>query len=398
MPLFNELFAANYNGIPFLVNNSSLKQGRKTITHEYPDVKYRFVEDKGQNLRTFTLQGIVTGDDYLALREALIIALNTKGKGILTHPFYGIVTVYVKDYSVNEDMTKIGECVFDMTFEEAAEGIFPIASFSNIPAINTAIDAVIPLLSGGIETGITTSFKQNITPAASKCDVLSTNLINNLEISSNYNADNLNNFKVENKKFYDDRFYLVQNSTDFGNSLTSLLTSYNNLALEPYDQYTINAKNYYFGQDDVYIYNINTLKFSEQKKNDLLINNVINAQLLLNLYATATLIAYKDNLQINKIYSDLEEKYIYLINTSSLDSDIMLLIEDIRKQINIFFNNLKVNTSKVVDVSINYETPLSILLYNFYENFENEDEIISLNNIYDTGVIAGDIKLLSTNI
>lgn len=398
MTLIDELFAANYNGIPFLVSNSTLKQARKTITHEYPGVKYRFIEDLGQNLRTFTVQGIITGEGYLSLRESLIIALNIKGKGILTHPFYGVLTVYVKDYTVSEDMTRIGECLFDMTFEEAAEGIFPITSFSNISAINDAVNAVIPLLGGAIETGITTNFKQNITPAAAKCETLSTNLSTNLNTTANYNTDNINNFNVLNKTFNDNRFYLIQSPADFGNSLTSLLDSYNNLAINPEDQYKINSSNYYFGQDDVYVYSVNTPKFDEQKKNDKLINSVINAQLLINLYANSTLITYRDNLQIDTIYDDLEEKYIYLLNNNTLDREITIKIEDIRKQINIFFNNLKVNISKVIDVSVSTEMPLTILLYNFYENFDNENEILSLNDIYDTGVIAGDIKMLSSNI
>lgn len=398
MALLQELFTANYNGIPFTVDVSVMRQGRKTATYEYPDVKYRFVQDLGENLRTFSLQGIVSGDDYIARREALIIALNIGGKGILTHPFYGIVTVVVKDYSITEDMTKLGECVFDMVFEESNDGIFPISNISNISAINEAVNDSIALLSGAIETGITTRFKQNITPAANKNINLSTNLTTNLSTVNDYDQNNLNSFNASNKTFTTNIYYLVEDPASLGDSLTSLLNSYNDLALTPLNQYLLNASNYYFGSDDVYPLYIQTLKLAEQKKNDAILNSVINAQLLLNLYSSATLITYQDTSQIQQINSDLEEKYIYLLNTTVLSRDIMLSIEKIRNQVNQFFNTLAVNISKVITVAINTPTNLSVLLYDFYENFDNENEILALNDIYDVGTIMGEIKLLSNTV
>ena len=50
MALFDQLFTATFNGVPFLVDSSDMTYGRKTKGFEYPNKKYRYREDLGENL------------------------------------------------------------------------------------------------------------------------------------------------------------------------------------------------------------------------------------------------------------------------------------------------------------------------------------------------------------
>jgi prophage DNA circulation protein len=142
MALLDRLYSASFNGIPFLMSSSDMSYARKTVTHEYPNKKFRYVEDLGENLKSFDIRAIITGDDYLILREAFIISLQMKGVGILIHPFYGALTVVVKNYTVSEDMTRVGECIFTITFQEAYLNIFPEFLGINISGFDDMIEQI----------------------------------------------------------------------------------------------------------------------------------------------------------------------------------------------------------------------------------------------------------------
>jgi hypothetical protein len=73
-------------------------------------------------------------------------------------------------------------------------------------------------------------------------------------------------------------------------------------------------------------------------------------------------------------------------------------LEDIRIQALNFFNNVLTNISKVFSTELNFIIPLTPMLYGYYENFDYEDEIIALNNIYTPSLITGNIQLLSTQV
>ena len=119
MALLDRLYSASFNGIPFLMSSSDMSYARETVTHEYPNKKFRYV-----------------------LREAFIISLQMKGVGILIHPFYGALTVVVKNYTVSEDMTRVGECIFTITFQEAYLNIFPEFLGINISGFDDMIEQI----------------------------------------------------------------------------------------------------------------------------------------------------------------------------------------------------------------------------------------------------------------
>ena len=136
MPLINELDRASFRGIKFLMISGNTAGGRKTVSHEYHNADRRFVEDLGKLQRIFTVEGVITGFNYLRDREALQKALEESGAGILVHPFYGSVKVVNKGYSVTEEMTTIGEARFSMNFERADLNIFPTEADNNQSLIN----------------------------------------------------------------------------------------------------------------------------------------------------------------------------------------------------------------------------------------------------------------------
>lgn len=395
--LLNELFFASFRGIPFLMDSHTMEYGRKVVKHEYPNKKYVYVEDMGQKLRTFQVEAITTGNDYIIDRDALITALNIQGMGILTHPFLGALNVVVLNYTLSEAPRDLGEARFSITFQEANINIFPLASPSNSATINDLVNQLQSYALGALVTVFTTGFKHNITYNASKCEDLSTQTSTNISTSKTIDQNTLNNFNNKNDAFLANRFALVQNSTDLGNATYDLLDTYNDLSTDAEDQYNLNANIFYFGENDAFL-NINTGEMIERKIDFLAINSQVNAIVLANMYRNATQISFLDDVQLNKISSDLEEKYQYLNANNNLTQDALTKFEEIRLQTINYFNALLINISKVLSATLNFSIPLTVLLYGYYEDFAYENEIIALNNIYDPSVITGDIQLLSTEV
>lgn len=392
MSLFNQLFTASYNGVPFFVDTSEMVQGRKTKTFEYPNKKYRYVEDLGENLKTFTVSAVVTGgDDYLIRREALILALQRKGMGVLTHPFYGLVFVTVITYTVSENMTSLGECLFHITFQETRENIFPVEGEESIASIQGLINEIAPYLEAHVVTSFALLFKRNTTDAAAKCVALNQVLTPNRPVAVDNNV--LNDFWAQNNSFLSQRYYLLQNNTNLADSIYNLINSYNDLGQSDSDQYTMNQSVYYFGNTDV-SFGVTTAERQERFKNRLVLNCYINALLLMSLYANAIQITYLDDQQVSLVENDLEEKYQYLMLNNNFESEVLSRLETIRNSVKKFFNNLKVNISKVITVTVP-KTPLSVLLYRYYANFDNEEEVISLNELINMRDISGEIKILT---
>ena len=69
MTILENLNVASFRGARFLIKSHSTSGGRKTVNHEYPNSDRRFVEDLGELQETFSIQGIIHGDNYSLDRD-----------------------------------------------------------------------------------------------------------------------------------------------------------------------------------------------------------------------------------------------------------------------------------------------------------------------------------------
>jgi len=392
MSLLNQLYSASFNGVEFLMSGSDMTLSRKTVTHEYPNKKYRYVEDMGENLKAFEVRAVITGNNFLVRREALIVALQIKGIGVLVHPFYGVLSVVVKKYTVSEEMTRIGECIFTITFEEAYSNIFPQFLGINLSGFDDMAEQIAGQTADYLKDNISTSFQRNISDLGNKMGGLTQNLNSVVEpVNTENNA--LNDFNLANTSYNSNRYALIEDTTNLGSDTKNLFDSFNYLAKDSTSGYKLNSKVYYFGDDDTVINPI-TPQSKERLSNRITYNSCINCFILLNLFDNALAITYLDDQQLDQITSDLEEKYQYLMSNNNLPRDIVIALEKLRATARKYFEQLNVNISKVISVD-SPTLPLSVLLYQLYDGFDNESEIVSLNSLKDSTVMNGNIKVLA---
>lgn len=148
MSLFSsKLRKASYNGVSFEVTSSTVKFGRRTVTHEYPQRDEPYTEDLGRSARSFDVKGFIVGETYIAQTKRLLKALEASSDnnepGKLVHPWLGTLRVYLSSQpQVNWDLEK-GVTDITLSFVEAGNLNNPSISESWGNRLRTAADSFI---------------------------------------------------------------------------------------------------------------------------------------------------------------------------------------------------------------------------------------------------------------
>lgn len=131
----DELVSASFRGVPFKVKSASTEFGRRSVVHEVPFSDIPYPEDFGKaagvyNITGYIIQNMQNNFNYFSERDALIEALNTKGTGTLSHPYYGELQVVLSGkVSFQETFDQGGIVTFSAVFIEAGKIQVPLSSF-----------------------------------------------------------------------------------------------------------------------------------------------------------------------------------------------------------------------------------------------------------------------------
>lgn len=135
----------SFRGVPFEATELSGESGRRIVAEDTPETEeIPPTADMGPIRPSFRMRAFVVGDDYLDRRDALLAALNTKGPGLLVHPWRGEVLVATGRVNHFNDVEH-GRCVveFDCVLhggvarpylEKVASASVPLRSTSAVAA------------------------------------------------------------------------------------------------------------------------------------------------------------------------------------------------------------------------------------------------------------------------
>lgn len=136
-----QAFRGSFRGAEFLVPDDELEFGRRTNTHEYPLRDEPYVEDLGRKARRFQIDVFVAGENCLTDRDALIVAIEQAGPGLLVHPWYGVLNVTVVEARVSNHSNQGGKITFSLTCIEAGENLFPTSETDIASSVAAAATA-----------------------------------------------------------------------------------------------------------------------------------------------------------------------------------------------------------------------------------------------------------------
>lgn len=126
MSIFDKYEKGSFRGVQFLYSGSDGDLGRRQAVHEYPGRDLPYIEDMGRKMRTYPMQIMTAGNDYMAWRDRLIEALEMPGTGVLVHPTLGRLSVAVLDARGPRESTRDGGTAsFSVVFVEAGENSYP---------------------------------------------------------------------------------------------------------------------------------------------------------------------------------------------------------------------------------------------------------------------------------
>lgn len=414
MSLLPHLQRASFNGIPFLIKKAVTKGGRKLVTHEFVRSDKRFVEDLGLSNRVFHITGIITGFNYLQQRNNLLRELELPGQGLLQHPLYGRVTVTALPFSNKEDLQKAGMAVIEMRFEEgeAQSQPLPDAFFSNALAAELAA-ALLALLKALLvkkynnptsSGNFGDSIVQNVNTGvlfASALDAVGQNAD-----TSQYN-EALENYQLNTVSFVTDPESLATSVVDLVEKSQLLFqSSIEGEAEGGGEQSTLvqsgdSAANAFAFLEQGFAFNSvgvelesDTPSNAERTNNRKAIVDMVRGMNLAAAYSQATQIQFvlADDLEATK--TSLNNAFDDILNNDRMDNESIDKLEELRIAASSIFDREEVNLFKIEEIFVQTQ-PVGIVAFNQYGNTDNEEALLSLNQVANPSFVNGQFKILT---
>jgi len=395
MSLLDNLQKASFKGVEFLVKNSSISFGQKTITHQYPNSGRTEVEFLGQAEDVFSLDIYIhsVDSDYIQKRNSLKNTLNSEGSGILIHPYDGRIQCSVVDkVTLTENDTKLGIASFSVTFQKMSSYLYPVASLNNLSKINNLFsqlkESYKNIISGNFNfvSFLPDSFKATIGTLQ----------------SLNQNFENIKTLVSLSKKLesvYDyglEQFAenIVASSSDgqtLADNLDNVISNLDNLADDPIDSITLYASLYLFGGQQVIKPEL-SVESKIINSNYRLISNYINIIALGLSYNSIILVNFETDIELKFYEQKLEAQYKFV--APNMPSEIISQINVLRSEITKFFEAQEVR--RVIEK----ETPanhLAQICYQLYGTTEDYKKLYNLNNNISPVIYEGNIKVLTND-
>lgn len=394
-----QLFPALFRGVPFLIEESGREGGRKLAIHEIPNLDDHKIQDMGKQVPDFSITAIIAGqDDYILKRNHLIQALEQFGPGQLSHPFFGILQVHVKHYSLQESTANLGKCIFNIDFVVTSNSIYVPKVATGSPLIAAKVEAFQDELQSHINDTYepSTFIKLN--------HVYNVQLVQSTFISLDRTASlvgaataglepNLSQALSFFKNLITIPDYTAASASLFSSAIINGFSKINDFDSTSDVLYAGWKTCFNFRQNEP-MPSVTTVQKLRNLDNHLLISGCVNMSALVYAYQEACGMTFTYSDQLKKVQNDLENQYQYILSIPKVDYDLLDQIHDIRSDALEYFNQLDAQVYKTTKVKIN-TIPLAVLTYQYYGSLENQDTLQVLNDIREPSFVSGDVRILT---
>ncbi len=394
MTILQDLHAASFKGATFLIKSGTTTGGRKTVTHEYPNSDRRFVEDLGELKQTFTIEGLVHGDNYFNDRDALIAALKSQGSGELVHPFFGTVKVVAQPYTLSENTTRLGVANFSMTFSSSEDSVFPVKTSDNKSLINDIKNEILSSVQADIGNIFSVSRKSAIN------FVDATAVITSMADAFEINSDTIfkvqteiSDFTAKLETFSDNTNTNAFDAVNLALELNDVFDAFELLGTNARNQFDILQGLFDFGTVQEQIITSTTQRVERESNRDIL-NSAMRANALAQAYNTVTDIAFSTESDIKETQNVLDAQFDFIVSDNNLSGETINSLKDLRVEVRDFLEQESATAFKIAMVST-AQIPTTILTYLYYGNTNNTQAIIDLNKTLDPTFIQGNVDILT---
>ncbi len=398
-----DLFPASYRGVSFLTSATTTTGGRKDVLHEFPNRDLQNIEDLGLRPRSFSINAVITGDNYIVERNDLLIKLEEGESGVLVHPFFGSINnVVCRSYSLSQSEANLGVATFSIEFAVSNSTGLPVPAQSVISSISNRKDDVFKNTSNLIKDdyNVTTSFIGNFN--AAKAKILQIN--DALDKASRFlqpATTKINEFNALISEIKRNINSLTVAPEALATAIDNIFILFGNLFSNPLDQTQATAQLFNFGSDDLEIIET-TAGLQERANNNQILNAATNTLALAISYESSASTQFGNVQSLNAAEQALEDQYQFIINppdgvtviSTGLDDETLQSITDTRTDTQTFFNGQRLTVSQVVEARTN-TLPATVIAYQYYQDSTRGQELIQLNNEPNVTFLKGEIQVLS---
>jgi prophage DNA circulation protein len=405
--ILDDLRNATFRGVSFLVKNSRITFGQKTVVHEYPNSNRVEVEYLGERAETFSLDIIIkgSGDEYFARRTALKNALLEGANGILKHPYEGEINCSVTGTpELLESDREHGVARFRVDFIKVNEKLFPTETSDNSGTIEKTRDSVEEAIRAWISDNFGVLYAYTYDKAKEALGTLGT-LYTDLTDSASIADDKISTVKNTIRTYNNNILKYLSGEDDLSLGLVSLYNSITDAAQSSTDQLTL----WYDLFDSIPanpVYSVSTAQRREELNNTDLIYTSAKAQTLANIYNYTPEISFASVDEIDEFRNEIETRYnsiadidtsipiSYLFKTGLDDPDTAYNLSLLRSEVQKYLDNLENTVGEVITIENVQPTTLTQFVFSQYGTLDNYDQVKELNDILDPTDIKGDLQII----
>lgn len=402
MTTLQDTLPGSYDGVPYLTMASSVAGGRKTVVHQYPNSDKQKVEDLGLMPRVYSetviIQADRNGENYLSRRDNFLRVLESGGAKTLVHPLFGRASnISVLTYTLLQEFKSLGEARFSVTWTKDGLQGEPIPAGDSITLVENAAEEASTAVNS--DTGdtfeVSSFFPANFTDAVDKVNEIVEAFQGNASFLT-VEADKVDAFSFELGELSQNVVSLVSQPTALADSISSLFGTVNGLYASVDATFEVMQKFFSFGSsdEDTPIV-LNTAGRIERAQNQNLLNYLMRAQALIFNYSNASNLTFATVDDVDRVAEILENQYIDVIANSLLSSETLDTIITLRSQVQSFFDEQKLNLSRVVSVVTN-KLPMRVIGFNYYGDDDLGEALVALNSNLNIGFIEGNVDILSS--
>ncbi len=405
--IFSQLEICSYRGAEFLVTGSTTAGGRKDSKKEFVNSDRQTIEDLGLKNRIFTLEGSITArydvagnvlTSYKQNRDKLLAALEKGGIGTLIHPFFGkLENIVTRTYTLDENMTELGDAKISIVFEFSLATGLPVESF-NTPALIlekkniVGVSVIQSIIDGFVTQGAAGG---NAPDAVNKLREF-TEILENASkatlVTDLVNETGFNELAKDITAFNNAVDTLVANPNDMAQDMSNLIRELDGIFSQPIDSYNAMLNMFDMGALDIPYEGTQTALSLQRQENREILNDSVRGWSLSYSYLEASQLDFETVQDIDVVSSQLEEQYQLLLD-SNVAKDVLDTITDQRVDTIELLAQQKLTARQVIDVRTNLTTT-RLLAYRYYGTSEDGATLALLNELQSLEV-EGEVSILT---
>ena len=399
-----DLRRASFRGIPFLVTSTGFTGGRRLVRKRFPNSDRQALEDLGLNPREFTISGVIAAQrdpsgaeikDYREVRNALIEALESRGSGVLVHPFLGrFEKVGVVSFNLSESMTSLGSSPIEITFSINDADALPKFTESVVGSITAGSRAVSIATKADVKERfkVTESFSGNFGDAATKITAVLNSVRDAVEVIASEELA-VDAFDLRTQDYENAILSSISNPEVLGEDTVNLIDAIDGLYANSANTFSSLSRLFDFGDNDTTIPQ-NTSGQIQRVLNRNVMNSIVQSSSLSQAYLAAAKLTFTTTDDIDTASEILEDQWQKLLSVEIMEEDVEESVAKLRVSANLFFDQERDLRPRVITVHTNL-TSTNLLAYRYYGESTQGDTIAKLNGFQDGAGIEGDVKVLS---